>query len=528
MYITLPTGVGKSVILAAVAARRLQAGRILVLIHRQDIATQLSKTFQQMDFEVGLVMQGHREFASLVVVATPQSLIPSMLERLIKARGIPIATIFIDEAHHAIAGSAYEHIITALESVYESSIPVIGFTATPYRSDKQSMLSLLPTCAFARDIPDMVRDGWLAPINWVPVHVEIDLSQVATRNQDGEDDYDGHKLSAHLVRTAITTAIVQEVAPQIEQRSTLVFAVTIEHAEQLAAAFCSLGFVAKAVSGRQSHAERERLFAAWRLGEVQIVCNCSLLTEGFDFPEIAALVIARPTRSPSLYVQMLGRGTRPAPGKQNCLVLDVVGNNPDTSRQIVLPDIVGDTQAQGGTHPTTKDASGDPLLKSILGTERATRLALLDPIGQSQYRWIPYQRSAREGYFAKLNKDETAILERDPLGSGLYRSRSVIKLNGGTHQSHWIQQEYLPLRQQVALVHEETRAQYDCILGSKEEEKWLTEPATAKQITALQRMRPRLARRIASQQWTKQKASDIMTYLILEKELMRGEREDRA
>lgn len=175
-------------------------------------------------------MQGHRELSVPVVVATTQSVTPANLRALLEASEEPLATILIDEAHHAIAGSAYERIITEVETAATATSPVItvGYTATPYRSDKQSMLSLLPTCAFARDIPDMVRDGWLAPLTWEPVQIDIDLDEMKTTRQWGEPDYAEEELAHKLVNTSITNAIVQQIAPKIGQRPTLVVTQSIK------------------------------------------------------------------------------------------------------------------------------------------------------------------------------------------------------------------------------------------------------------------------------------------------------------
>ena len=307
MYAALPTGTGKGVILAKVAKQRQQDGRVLVLIHRQDIAVQLVRTLELVGVAAGLVMQGHRDLTLPVVVATTQSLSAETLHELILASEQPIATVLIDEAHHAVAGSAYERSITTIEQAYNfMHIPIIGFSATPYRSDKQTMLSLLPTCAFERTIPDMVRGGWLAPLTWEPLRVEIYLAGVATTQQSGEADYAEDELATRLLRTTITEAIARGTAAHIGQRPTLAFAASIDHAEQLAEAFRRLGMSAQGISGSYRRHEREALYSDWRAGRIQVICNCALLTEGFDFPAIAALLIARPTLSPSLYVQMLG------------------------------------------------------------------------------------------------------------------------------------------------------------------------------------------------------------------------------
>ncbi len=522
MYITLPVGTGKSIILAAFTQSLLSSGRVLVLIHRQDIAKQLAETFEQAGLPVGLLMQGYRNIEARIVVATTQSLTAMALQELLHAHEQSIVAICIDEAHHAVKGSAYERIIATVEEASpQHRVPVIGCTATPYRSDTQSMLSLLPTCAFARDIPDMVRLGSLAPLVWKPLHVDIDLSKVITDMQSGENEYVEDALASELVRAAITREIARLVVPHIQGRPTLVFAVSIEHAQQLAEAFAQCGLSARAISGRNHRAEREQIVSDWRRGIVQVVCNCSLLTEGFDFPSISALVIARPTLSPSLYMQMLGRGTRPAPGKQDCLVLDVMGNNPDTGRQVVLPQVVGDTQAAGGNVPASgrgerldPGKQADPFLKQLFGNEGGSSFSLLDPIGQSWYRWTPYRQGPHEGYFTRVSRYESALIERDPSGSGLYRSRLHIKRPYSQPEDAWVCQDYLPLRQHVALVHAATNKKQSQALRSKDAP-WLERPATEEQLQVLQRIHPKAAQRAREERWTQQEASDAITFSFL-------------
>ncbi len=307
-YLDLPTGTGKSTIAAAFAARWLKQtqGRVLALVHRQDLALQLAETLRREELEVGLLMEGSRALHTPVVVATVQSLTPEATEDLLAANGMPILTVLIDEAHHAVPGSAYERVLAAIEhAAGGQSVATIGLTATPYRNDEQSMLSLLPICAFARTIPEMVQEGYLAPLTWKPVQLDLDLAQVATTRQSGELDYAETTLARQLLREAITARLVEHAASLIEQRPTLVFAASVQHAEYLSAAFRACGFSTAVVSGRSSRRQREELFARWKSGAIQVVCNCTLLTEGYDFPGLAALVIARPTLSPGLYMQML-------------------------------------------------------------------------------------------------------------------------------------------------------------------------------------------------------------------------------
>ena len=139
--------------------------------------------------------------------------------------------------------------------------------------------------------------------------------------------------------------------------------------------------------------------------------------------------------------------SRRAEGKQDCLVIDVMGNQPSTTSQVVLPHVVGVSKAESGNEEEAeRSRTTDRILKALLGADIESGLSLLDPIGQSHYRWVAY----RHGYFARVTRDITAIIERDPEGSGLYRSRLYTReyeQDGQESEFRWIAQEFLPLSQ---------------------------------------------------------------------------------
>ena len=322
-------------------------------------------------------------------------------------------------------------------------------------------------------------------------------------------NYDEQELQRQLVRDALTAEIVQKVIPVIEKRPTLLFALSVAHAQQFAAQFTQSGVPAAIVSGHTSQQQRRRIYADWRAGCIQVVCNCALLTEGFDFPAIAALVIARPTRSLTFYVQMLGRGTRPAPGKQDCLVIDLVGNRPDTSQQILLPRVVDTSLLTEGTGalkrpPQTTSPSEAPL-KTLHSSNEQTGLSLLDPIAQSPYAWAPFEQS----YFCQLTGDTTIIVERDPAGSGLYRSRLLTQEKGQKPTHQWIERAYLPLQQQLAHVHEATAHSYYAPFASKDAP-WRKKPASEKQLASVERYSFMLAKQARQERWLRGPVSDIL------------------
>lgn len=521
LYVDLPTATGKSTIAAKLAEQRQAIGRVLALVHRRDLVRQLADTFQREGLEVGLLMEDKRVLDAPVVVATVQSLTSETTQDLLAANSIPIRTVLIDEAHHAVPGSTYDRVLTDIELALGSQpIATVGFTATPYRTDELSMLDFLPVCAFARTIPEMAQEGWLAPLTWKPVQVDLNLAQITTTHKDGELDYVEITLARQLMREIVTTQLVEHAASLIRQRPTLVFAASVQHAEQLAAAFGDYGYAAAAVCGHTRRKHLDERFAHWRSGTIQVVCNCSLLTEGFDFPGIAALVIARPTLSPGLYMQMLGRGMRTAEGKTDCLIIDVMGNQPDPRRHIVLPHVIGiKEEPENERRPGTTAASRRtvPVLRSILGGQGESGLALLDPLGHSQYRWTAYRR----GYFARINAYVIAIVERDPDKSGLYRSRQYTQRPDSTPNHCWIERQYLPLRQQIALVHEATRDLFREAFAGKEAS-WLADPATEKQLKKLGRYSKHLSKQAREAGWTKREVSEAITFYELRPVLFRA------
>jgi hypothetical protein len=153
-------------------------------------------------------------------------------------------------------------------------------------------------------------------------------------------------------------------------------------------------------------------------------------------------------------------------------------------------------------------------LRSILGSQGETGLALLDPLGCSPYRWTAYS----QGYFARVNAHVIAILERDPKKSGLYRSRQYTKQPERTPEQRWIERRYLPLRQQVALVHEATGDRFREAFAGKEAV-WLDEPATEKQLVTLGRYQKRLPEQARAAGWTKREASEAITFYQLHRVL---------
>jgi ATP-dependent helicase IRC3 len=319
MLVVLPTGTGKTVIFAHLVADR--PGRALILAHREELLDQAAAKLRLVDpdADIGVVKADRDQRAARVVVASVQTLaVPGRLARL----GSGFATVVVDEAHHAPAVTWRERILTALGALDGQGGPlVLGFTATADRGDGVGLASVFEEIVFERDLLAMIAAGYLADLRALRVGVAVDFRRLRVRR----GDYTAGELGEALEAASAPELVANAYREHAADRKGLVFTPTVELAYQMAGALSARGIPAEAVDGTGPTEERRSVLTRLRDGTTQVVANCALLTEGFDEPSIACVVIARPTRARPLYTQMVGRGTRLHPGKPDCLILDVVG-----------------------------------------------------------------------------------------------------------------------------------------------------------------------------------------------------------
>jgi len=252
--------------------------------------------------------------------------------------------VIVDEGHHSTSAS-YRRVLDWYMT--NPDLRVLGVTATPDRADEEALGQVYETVALDYEIEDAIRDGWLVPVTQQMVHVEgLDFSGCRTTAGDlnGADLAKVMEYEENLHRV---------VAPSIEiagARRTLVFASSVDHAERMAEMFNRhRSGMAAWVCGKTPRDDRRRILADFAKGYVQVICNCGVLTEGFDNPGVEVVIMARPTKSRSLYAQMAGRATRPAEDiahalndhespearralieascKPSCLIVDFSGNS---------------------------------------------------------------------------------------------------------------------------------------------------------------------------------------------------------
>jgi superfamily II DNA or RNA helicase len=354
-----PTGAGKTIIFASIAAERLPHGPVLILAHREEL---IDQAIEKLHKAKGLcaAKEKAQERASVdasVVVASVQTL--ARQKRLERFSTTHFRTIIVDEAHHALAES-YQRILGHFHGP-----KVLGVTATPDRGDTRSLGQYFEDVSFEIGLVDLIKAGYLCRIKVQTVPVSIDISGVSVRAGDFSDDELGEALEPVLDQIAET------ILSYASTRKTLIFVPLVRIADRFAETLRGYGFAAEMISG--ACFDRADKLARFRNGETQILVNAMLLTEGYDEPSVDCVICLRPTKIRSLYAQQIGRGTRTHPGKENLLLLDFLWLS--RQRNLVKPaDLIAHDENESlAIDSVLEEEEGD--LVDALATSRERALA---------------------------------------------------------------------------------------------------------------------------------------------------------
>jgi superfamily II DNA or RNA helicase len=326
VIVSLPTGTGKTVVFAHFPNALRMKKRLLVLAHREELLLQAQEKFRSIDPELKVEIEqaGARAAADAkVVVASVPTLARSGSARLSRLHPDDFSIIVVDEAHHAVAPS-YRRIFDHF-GLFAPGTPryLVGFTATPRRGDKQGLGEVFEEVCYARDLREMITDGYLCPITGWRVDTDSTLDGVKLRH--------GDFVESQLARVVNTPSrnnlLVKAYRDLARGRRAIVFCVDVAHAKDVQQAFAGAGINAEAVWGEMPKEERRTTLARFSAGETDVLTNCVLLTEGFDEPRVDSIIMARPTKSKLLYAQMVGRGTRLHRDKTDLMVIDVADNS---------------------------------------------------------------------------------------------------------------------------------------------------------------------------------------------------------
>ena len=306
------TGTGKTVTAAMDAKHR--GGRVLFLAHTQELVGQAAETFQNLwpGVTVGRYIESVKEPDAHVVCGSVQS----VALHLDCFREDAFDYLIVDEAHHA-AADTYQKVLAFFQPAF-----TLGLTATPERSDGKSILDIFKNTAHRLDLKTAVELGELVPVRCIRIHTNIDLTKVRFNSVR----YNIRDLESKIYVPERNRLIVDTWLRYVQNKRTVVFCASVWHAEEIAELFRQAGVSAAAVSGNMKRSEREEFQDRFIRREIQVLCACDLLNEGWDCPEIEVLFMARPTMSRVLYTQQLGRGMRLYQGKESLMVFDFVDN----------------------------------------------------------------------------------------------------------------------------------------------------------------------------------------------------------
>ncbi|MGI9301519.1 MAG: DEAD/DEAH box helicase family protein [Gammaproteobacteria bacterium] len=326
--VVIPTGGGKTIIMAALIHEYVSTWpdtRICITAHTQELvkqnATQLARYWT--DAPLGIYAAGLkcRDTQDNVIFGSIQS-----IYRRADELG-HFDLVFIDEAHRIpLEGEGMYRRFMAAATAINPALRVVGWTATPYRMKDGRVCradGILNHVCYEAKIPALIDDGYLTQLISIGGEAEPDLKKIRVRN----GDFAKEELEAEMTQEGLIAAACRETVKRLHGRDAwLVFCCSIKHAEQISAELRRLGVTVDVVHSELSRKLRDDAITRFLAGETRALCNVNILSEGFDYPDIDAIVMLRPTLSPGLYYQQVGRGLRVADNKTNCKVLDFAKN----------------------------------------------------------------------------------------------------------------------------------------------------------------------------------------------------------
>lgn len=308
--LVLPTGCGKTIVFSKIIEDQVKEGkRVLVLAHRSELLEQASdKLKTATGLGTALEKAENTSIGSWyrVVVGSVQTM--QREKRLSQFPPNYFDTIVVDEAHHAIS-DGYQRVL----SHFEKS-DVLGVTATPDRGDMKNLGSYFDSLAYEYSLVQAIKEGYLSKIKAITIPLTLDLSNVSMSAGDFKASDVGTALDPYLEQ------IADEMAKQCQNRKTVVFLPLVKTSQKFRDILNAKGFRAAEVNGESK--DRAEVLEDFENDRYNVLCNSMLLTEGWDCPSVDCVVVLRPTKVRALYSQMVGRGTRLHPGKEELLLLD--------------------------------------------------------------------------------------------------------------------------------------------------------------------------------------------------------------
>lgn len=365
--LVMATGLGKTVVFCSLPKVRANSTPMLVLAHREELLDQAAAKVIAINPELTVSKEQADSFADLssdVVVASVPTLGREGSSRIERFPRDHFKVVVVDEAHHA-AASTYRRILD-----YFLPDLTLGVTATPQRGDNVRLSDVFDEVVFHYSILEGMKADFLTPLVGYRLQTKTDISGVKRSG----DDYVVADLSKAVNTPERNKLVVEAYKEYLHDRPTFVFATDIEHAEALQVCFSFHNISSAVILGTTSSGDRNLLLRKFREGSLNVIINVGVLTEGVDEPSVSGIILARPIGSPLLYTQIVGRGTRLANDKPNCVVIDLADSTRG-KKPLGLPSVVG--------LPPDFDLAGKDLLEA---EEVVAKLADKSPEEASRVR----------------------------------------------------------------------------------------------------------------------------------------------
>ena len=308
VMVQMPTGTGKTVVLAELVKRlkmKNEGLKILIVAHRRELVEQIKATIKLMKMD-----------SRNITVESIQT-----ISRRIDALDFIPSLVVIDEAHHALA-KTYKMMWDAWPDAR-----FLGLTATPCRLNGKGFTALFDVLVQSWDIPTFIKEKWLSTYDFVSIKsdgvTQRLIDSLQKRGADG--DYQNKEMDMLLNKRPSIERLYQSFEEYGKDRKGIVYAINISHAKKIMELYQEHGIKAVAIDSKTPAAERQADIEAFKNGDIQVLVNVDIFSEGFDCPDVEFVQLARPTLSLAKYLQMVGRGLRVAKGKKNCVIIDNVG-----------------------------------------------------------------------------------------------------------------------------------------------------------------------------------------------------------
>ena len=517
-----PTGAGKTIMLSALIGERIKKEKkVLVLQHRDELTQQNQDKFSKVNpnLQTSIVDGSQKDFSKEVVFAMVQTL--SRQNNLDNVGFIDL--LVIDESHHSAAPSYQKIIDTIL--LNNPNCKVIGFTATPNRGDGKGLKKVFNNCCYQIEVSSLIREGYLVePKCFV---IDVGVKDQISNVKKTINDYDMGDVEKIMNKKVINERVVEEWIDKASDRKTIVFCSTISHAMDLLEEFKKNGIGCAIVTGDTQSDMRKKILYHLEYGELQVVVNVAVLTEGFDAPPVSCVVLTRPCSFKSTMTQMIGRGLRlvdnqvhPKIIKKDCIVLDF-----------------GCSILNHGSIDETIDLEGQEVLANGVAPEKnCPECGSLLPINVRECPVCGYVFiSERNADISDFEMTEVTLMDRSPfrwidlsgtnslLSASGFKGFSLVTTVKNLSFAIVKKKDSKPIivsvgtKKQAIACADDFLRQVETNSSAKKSKEWLNDPLTEKQKFHL--LRHGFKINVLDMNWNKYRGACWLNYLFNKKEI---------